>query len=175
MNFSTVNNIKIFAPNTREEFLTASEVLGSKLVAMNAEKIYKATDDLKKLYADCVNYPDGIGAVWALKQKGNKNAIKIPGCELWLDFIKFYEKSKSFYFVGGSEEVIGATIKKLKIDFSNITIKGYRNGFLKTEKDKSDLISDLKEKKPDFVFVAMGSPRQEKLINELFEVHKATY
>ena len=175
MNFSLVNGIKIVAPKTRNEFLTSPQVLGNKLVAMNAEKIYRATDDLRSLYSECVNYPDGIGAVWALKKKGIRNSIKIPGCELWLDFIKFYEKTKTFYLIGGSQEVIEETVRKLKIDYPSISISGFRNGYIKTDQEKENLINDIKLTKPDFVFIAMGSPKQEKLINEIFEFHNATY
>jgi UDP-N-acetyl-D-mannosaminouronate:lipid I N-acetyl-D-mannosaminouronosyltransferase len=38
-----------------------------------------------------------------------KNAIKIPGCELWLDIIGTFFKNKTFYLIGGEEEII--TIK----------------------------------------------------------------
>jgi UDP-N-acetyl-D-mannosaminouronate:lipid I N-acetyl-D-mannosaminouronosyltransferase len=38
-----------------------------------------------------------------------KNAIKIPGCELWLDIIDTFFKNKTFYLIGGEEEII--TIK----------------------------------------------------------------
>ena len=34
---------------------------------------------------------------------------------------------------------------------------------------------DVKEKKPDFVFVAMGFPIQELLMYELYRIHTATY
>ena len=34
---------------------------------------------------------------------------------------------------------------------------------------------DIKNKKPDIVFVAMGSPKQEKLMEKMFKVHPAIY
>ena len=39
-----------------------------------------------------MGYPDGIGAVWALRKKGvsKVQVVKIPGCELWLDVVKKY-------------------------------------------------------------------------------------
>jgi UDP-N-acetyl-D-mannosaminouronate:lipid I N-acetyl-D-mannosaminouronosyltransferase len=175
MQTALINNIKIFGPSSLNEFLTSEEVLGKKLVAMNAEKIYHATDELRKIYAESVNYPDGIGAVWALKSKGVKTVVKVPGCELWLHFIRYYLDTKTFYFVGSSEEVIQDTIKKLKGEFPSIRIAGFRNGYLKTEEEKQDLISDIVSKKPDFVFIAMGSPKQEQLINEIHAMHPATY
>ena len=37
------------------------------------------------------------------------------------------------------------------------------------------MITDIKLKKPDIVFVAMGSPKQELLMEEMQEVHPAIY
>ena len=52
---------------------------------------------------------------------------------------------------------------------------GYRNGYLSTEEDKALLIADIVEKRPDVVFVAMGSPKQELLMEEMLQQHKAIY
>ena len=45
----------------------------------------------------------------------------------------------------------------------------------KTEQEKNDLIQDIKTLKPDVVFVAMGSPKQELLMEEMQKLHQATY
>jgi UDP-N-acetyl-D-mannosaminouronate:lipid I N-acetyl-D-mannosaminouronosyltransferase len=120
-----------------------------------------------------VTYPDGIGTVIALKRIGIK-AIKIPGVELWLDFIKLNYNKSSFYFIGASEEVLNVTIDKLKLEFDQIEIKGFRNGYIQDE-EIPDLINDVVITKPDVVMVAMGSPRQEMLMNDIFLQHEALY
>ena len=51
----------------------------------------------------------------------------------------------------------------------------YRNGFIRQASEKNALLDDMKSKKPDFVFVAMGFPMQELLMDELYKVHAATY
>lgn len=143
------------------------------LIAINAEKILKADEQLTKIINKNIGYPDGIGAVWALKKKGFK-VEKIPGVELWLDIIRQYSSSKSFYFIGASDEVINETINKLKTDFPEINILNYRNGYL-TVGEKELLTKDLINKKPDVVFVAMGTPKQEYLMDELLKAHPALY
>lgn len=143
------------------------------LIAINAEKILKADEQLTKIINKNIGYPDGIGAVWALKKKGFI-VEKIPGVELWLDIIKEYEKTKSFYFVGSSDGVINETVKKLKMEFPEINILNYRNGYLKVG-EKELLTKDLINKKPDVVFVAMGTPKQEYLMDELLKAHPALY
>ena len=63
---------------------------------------------------------------------------------------------------------------KLKEEFPGIQIKGYRDGFFK-DGDKDKLIVELQNKKPDIVFVAQGSPRQEWLMSDLIDQHPALY
>jgi UDP-N-acetyl-D-mannosaminouronate:lipid I N-acetyl-D-mannosaminouronosyltransferase len=147
----------------------------SILIAVNAEKIHHATDETRSIINRNVGYADGVGAVWALQRKGHKNAIKIPGCELWLNIIQAYADSKTFYLVGGKEEVIQKTVVKLTNDFPEIRILGYRNGYLRSDEEREALVEDIFVKKPDFVFVAMGSPRQELFMEEISQKHPAVY
>lgn len=102
-----------------------------------------------------------------MKKKGYKDVVKIPGCELWLKIIaSLYQSNKSFYLVGGKQEVIEGTVNKLKNEFEGIQIVNYRNGYIQTEEEREALIEDVVKKKPDVVFVAMGSPKQELLMEE---------
>ena len=52
---------------------------------------------------------------------------------------------------------------------------GYRNGYIRSEEERQALIADVVVRKPDVVFVAMGSPKQELLMEELLEWHPAIY
>lgn len=146
------------------------------LVAINAEKILHATEQTRNIINRNIGYCDGIGAVMALKKHGYKDVIKLPGCELWLKIIAAtYKEGKKFYLVGSKQEVIDKTVAQLKEDFPGIDIVNYRNGYIKTDEEKKALIADIAEKKPDVVFVAMGSPKQELLMEEMFEQHQAIY
>jgi UDP-N-acetyl-D-mannosaminouronate:lipid I N-acetyl-D-mannosaminouronosyltransferase len=122
-----------------------------------------------------VGYPDGIGAVWALQKKGHPEVLRVPGYELWLDIICQYQGQKTFYLVGGKDDVIKQTIKQLHTDYPRINILNYRNGYLKDEEERNALIDDIRKKKPDVVYVAMGSPKQELLMEEIYKVHPAVY
>jgi UDP-N-acetyl-D-mannosaminouronate:lipid I N-acetyl-D-mannosaminouronosyltransferase len=168
-----VNNKRVFAFKSKDQFLDFIEDKKSILIALNAEKLNKEDEDLDSIINKNIGYTDGIGAVFALRRKGI-NAIKIAGAEFWLDIIARYQRSKTFYFVGSSPEVIKQTISRLKKDYANIQIRGYRDGFLR-EGDKERLIEDLLIKKPDIVFIAMGSPRQENLMKDLLNAHPALY
>jgi UDP-N-acetyl-D-mannosaminouronate:lipid I N-acetyl-D-mannosaminouronosyltransferase len=169
------NGVKIYAPISRELLIEYSIKHKKILVAVNAEKILHATYESRHIINRNIGYPDGLGAVWALRKNGIKNVIKIPGCELWLEIIKQYYKSKTFYLIGGKQEVLDQTVLNLKRDYPGIKILNYRNGYIKSEDEELTLIEDVKTHKPDVVFVAMGSPKQEYLMEKLHQKHKATY
>ncbi|MBP5687598.1 MAG: WecB/TagA/CpsF family glycosyltransferase [Muribaculaceae bacterium] len=175
MNKITINGVDICPFSSREELMDYVDENKSILVAINAEKVMNATDQTRAIINGNTGYCDGVGAVWALKQKGAKNAVKIPGCELWLNIVNRYHASKSFYLVGGKQEVIDATVAKLKEEYPNIDIIGYRNGYLNSDVERNALIDDVASKKPDVVFVAMGSPKQELLMGDMQQRHKAIY
>jgi UDP-N-acetyl-D-mannosaminouronate:lipid I N-acetyl-D-mannosaminouronosyltransferase len=175
MNSKYINNIKIFAPECSEELVEFAFEKKLMLIAMNAEKILKSNDFEKKIMNENIAYPDGIGAVWSLKKKGLNKTVKIAGCELWLEIIKLKEKDKKFYLVGGKQEVIESTVNKLKSEYTNLDIVNYRNGYIQTEEEIIQLEEDILNKKPDVIFVAMGSPKQEILMSRLQVKHAAVY
>lgn len=175
MNSIDINGVKTYCFSSKKELIDFAFTEKRSLIAINAEKILHATDRTRELFRRSICYSDGIGAVWALKKKGFTGAVKIPGCELWLDIIRFAHKDKSFFLVGATQEVIEKTVNKLKSEFPAINIVNYRNGYIKTDEDKTELVNNIVKTKPDVVFVAMGSPKQELLIEEMLNVHPAVY
>jgi len=145
------------------------------LLSVNAEILCRADDKIKDIYNSNIGFADGIGAVMALQKKGIKNAVKLPGCELWLKIVELYNTNSKFYLVGSTEKVINETVAKLKSYFPNINIVGYRNGYLRTESEEKSLLTDINKTKPDFVFVAMGMPKQELLMDKMNKIHNAVY
>lgn len=171
-----LNGVKVHPFKAYSELLEYVKGRKGILVAINAEKILHATNQTRDIINRNIGYCDGIGAVMALKKHGYKDVVKIPGCELWLKIIaSLYKEKTSFYLVGGKQEVIESTVEKLQKEFPGINIANYRNGYIKTEMEKQALIDDIVTRKPDVVFVAMGSPKQELLMEEMFQQHVAIY
>ena len=171
----SLNGVEIYPFTSEGQLLSFVDEHKGILVAINAEKILHATEQIRGIINRNIGYCDGSGAVLALKQKGFKNVQKIAGCELWLKIIRRFLSEKTFYLVGSKPQVIEETVAKLKVDFPGIRIEGYRDGYLKSDQERLDLIADIVAKKPDVVFVAMGSPKQELLMEEMLERHKAIY
>lgn len=172
----SLKGVKVHPFHSFDELLDYVQGKKGILVAINAEKILHATEQTKNIINRNIGYCDGIGAVMALKKHGYKDVVKLPGCELWLKIIEsLYREGKSFYLVGSKQEVIENTVAKLKEEFKGINIVNYRNGYIRTDEERKALINDIVERRPDVVFVAMGSPKQELLMEEMMERHPAIY
>lgn len=172
MNYKYINGFKIYSFQSITDFINYVKDKNAILVAMNAEKIMNDNTNLLSIVNSNIAYPDGEGCVLALKQKG-LNAVKLAGSKLWIQLIKF-NQNKKFYLTGSTNLIINKTVDSLKKEFPQLNIVGFRDGFLR-DGDKSKLIEDLKLKKPDIIFVAQGSPRQEILMNELIQHYPALY
>jgi UDP-N-acetyl-D-mannosaminouronate:lipid I N-acetyl-D-mannosaminouronosyltransferase len=169
---ASLRGLTTFAPAHEAalvELLTAGPGI---LVAVNAEKVAAADPAIIALAAAHLGYPDGMGAVLALRRLGIR-ATRMPGADLWLRILERYAGERSFYLVGGTDEVVRIVAEKLALRYPGLQL-GYRDGYLLAG-DRERLEEDLQRHRPDFVFVAMGSPRQEVLMASLYAVHRAVY
>ena len=175
MNKVNIKGIELHPFTSRQQIADYAERHPGILVAVNAEKILNQTAETRQIINSNIGYCDGAGPLMALHRLGYNDAIKVAGCELWLSLVEQYHKDKTFYLVGGRQEVIEQTVQKLGGMYSDIRIVGFRNGYLSSEEEEEALIADIVTKKPHVVFVAMGSPKQELLMEKMLMHHKAIY
>ena len=175
MILENLNGVNVAVFESSSELLDWTENNNAIMVAVNAEKILHAESELRDIINSNLGYIDGAGPMLALKRKGIRNIVKIAGCELWLRIAHRYHNRKSFYLVGASAEIITETILKLRQEFPGINIVGFHDGYLTSESLKQAVIDDVVTLKPDIVFVAMGSPKQEYFMEELQKRHHALY
>lgn len=171
MEKSCLRGIDVYPFRSADEIIDFADRRKGILVAINAEKVMFATDDTRRIINNNIGYCDGSGPVLALRQKGFKDVCKVAGCDLWLNIVDRFHSVKSFYIVGASEDVNACVVEKLRTEYPGIRIAGRRNGFFSDDKEREALISDIAETKPDVVFVAMGSPRQELFMAEMQMKH----
>ncbi len=166
--------INIFPFHSVEQLLEHMSHNKLLYIAINIAKLENSSKRLKGLINNNIGYPDGLGALLALKFH-NKNVARIPGCELWLEIIKYFEIDKSYYLIGGNHADIKNVVLKLKYDFPQVNITGFNKGYFLNENEKTILIKDILKKKPDVIFTALGSPRQEYLMEKMYSVYPAVY
>ena len=171
MDYISVRGVNIFPFSSPDQLIEYVDRRKGILVAINAEKILHANDMTRGIINRNIGYCDGAGAMLALRRKGHANACKIAGCDLWLKIVSAFYKSKSFYLVGGRQNVIDDTVRKLQQDFKGIRITGAHNGYFDSDNEMRQVIDDIAAKRPDVVFVAMGSPKQELFMEQMQQSH----
>lgn len=134
-------------------------------IAINPEKVMTAQHDaeLRELIDNSMlRFADGIGVIKSMQRKGVKSE-RIPGCELWMAVMaKSAELKLPVMLIGARPEVNEKVVARLKGEGVNVVhaCHGYAI-------DEAELIAVLQQKQPKIVSVAMGSPKQEKLIARL--------
>ncbi|WP_276649049.1 WecB/TagA/CpsF family glycosyltransferase [Globicatella sulfidifaciens] len=136
------------------------------IVTANPEIVMetRSNEDYKNciLKADYV-IADGIGVIIASKWIKQPLQERIPGFELMMEMIKYASsKGKSCYFLGANEAVNLKAVENLKIQFPDLIIAGHHHGFF--DLDDRKIAEQVQEASPDFIFVALGMPKQEQWI-----------
>ena len=161
----TYRGCKFYCPKSKTELIDFAMKNKLALIAINSGKLRLQSTDIKNFISVNCGYPDGLGAVWTSRLIGGLQTEKMPGCELWLDIIQRFYDQKRFYLVGASPAVNLIVVNRLRADFPAIEIVGSRDGFFSDPAEQISVIHDIASVEPDFVFVAMGSPKQEEFIS----------
>ncbi|QUG40553.1 WecB/TagA/CpsF family glycosyltransferase [Psychrobacillus sp. INOP01] len=137
----------------------------SLVVAINPEKLMKAKEDqsLKDLLNRAeFQIPDGIGVILASKlNKGNIKS-RVTGIDMMDRIVREAARTgKSIFLYGAKPGVAESAAEALKFTYASLQIAGTQDGY---EKDNEKVIQKINDAKPDILFVAMGSPRQEEWI-----------
>lgn len=142
----------------------------SFIVAINPEKIMKAICDenlMKLLNSASIQIPDGIGIVIASRIKGGKIKKRITGIDLMEKIIKrASQKSYRVFLLGAKPGTADEAAKILSLKYPGLRIAGVMDGYFK---DDNEAVSKISDAKPDILFVAMGSPKQEYWITKNME------
>jgi len=142
--------------NERRRFV----ITANPEILMMSEK----DDELEKMLLDEKTslVPDGISVVKAAKKLDIPVKERITGVEIAEYLIKELNNlGKSLYLFGATNEVIETLAKKIPVEYPNIKLLGYSDGYID---DKDRIFEDIARLKPDVCLVAMGVPLQEKLI-----------
>ena len=128
------------------------------LIIMNFYKNKKAVKEFNK---QNLNIPDGNGIILTSKLTSGCLTNTIPGVELFESICKESVKHKyKIYLYGAKQNSVYNTKVGLESKYKGIKIVGYKNGYTK----EKEVLEDILKKKPDILFVALGSPKQENFI-----------
>ena len=170
INILGVNVDNVTMEGALEKVLTFLDGDGpSSVFTPNSEIImaaYKDEDFCEVLNSASLIIPDGIGVVYASRILKAPLPERVAGFDLADNLIKKLSNGeKSFYFFGGKPGVAEKAKENLLSKYPSLNICGLNDGYFDDEKEKL-IIEDIKQKKPDVLFVCLGAPKQEKWINK---------
>lgn len=166
INVTNMNDVLAALTNSLEE------IRGDYVCVANVHTTVMAFRDesYRKIQNESwMTLPDGKPLSIVSKRRGYIEAERVPGPDL---MPKVFEMSKekrySHFFYGSTEKTLGMLRKKIEEKYPYLEIAGmYSPPFRKlTEEEDKDVIRMINESKADFVWVALGAPKQEMWMAE---------
>lgn len=172
MSFTTIDILDIpFTCTTQLDFIKQLEldlnkpqptfiVTANPEIVMFAKKTPSFSNLLKK--ADYIT-ADGIGIIKASKKLNTPLPERVTGYDILCDLLVLANKKNfSVYFLGAKEDTLDLAVKNVGENYPNLKIAGSHHGYFDINDEK--IITNIKNTNPDFIFVALGFPRQEEWI-----------
>lgn len=135
------------------------------VVTPNAEIVYEAMHNQE--LCDLINHadlvlPDGAGVVLASKILKTPLREKVAGVDFADNLLQVLaETGGSAYLLGSKPGVAELAAEKMLQKHPGLTIAGTSDGYFK---DEAAVIAKINQAKPDFLFVCLGAPKQEKFM-----------
>lgn len=113
---------------------------------------------------------DGAGVVMGAKMLGVDIPERVTGIDLMQRLVDHANVNKyRIFFLGAEEDVVRDVVATYKRRYPGLQICGYRNGFF-SPSDELAVAKQVRDARPDILFVAMSSPKKEKFINQYMEM-----
>ena len=137
------------------------------IATVNSEFVNEATrnSDFKKAINNAwISVCDAVGVKWAMMYLHGIKIERIPGVDLTWALLKLAEdRGYTVFLLGGEPDTICETVaKNIKVVHPNIKIVG---SCALGPKDP-ETINEVNRLKPDILFVAYGSPKQEIFLHQ---------
>ena len=113
--------------------------------------------------------PDGMPMVWLGKWSGYKDMGRVYGPDLMLTICEATATENEGHFLyGGVEGVAQNLATQLVKNFPGISISGTHTPPFRrlTEEEEQSLYKELKKTKPRYIWVGLGTPKQEKFMHD---------
>lgn len=113
--------------------------------------------------------PDGIAPVWLAQLRGHRNVVRAPGTEIMVEFLRrARQKDLSSYFYGDTEQTLASLCHTVSQKYPGHRIAGsYSPPFRAlTPEEDTEIIDRINAARPDVLWVALGTPKQDLWIHE---------
>lgn len=193
LDLTAIDDLEVSAPRPRQQVtvddvefdaLRETEVVEHVMVALDEGRggnlITPNVDILRQLrrpqlrelaeQAELV-VPDGMPIVWASRIQGEELPERVTGSSLIWSLSEAAARSdRSLYLLGGAEGIAERAADRLVEEYEGLEVAGVHCppfGFEKRAETLQETVSAVVEAQPDIVFVALGFPKQEHLMQHL--------
>jgi N-acetylglucosaminyldiphosphoundecaprenol N-acetyl-beta-D-mannosaminyltransferase len=137
-------------------------------VVVNVDKLVKASRDpeLRQIINDCalINV-DGMPVVWASRLLGKPLKERVAGVDLFEALMRRAgDKGWRVFLLGAKEEVVSKVAATYQHKYPRLVLAGYRNGYWKGELEEAQVVEQIRDARPDLLFVAISSPKKEQFL-----------
>jgi N-acetylglucosaminyldiphosphoundecaprenol N-acetyl-beta-D-mannosaminyltransferase len=109
--------------------------------------------------------PDSQVLKWAVNMVGGSMPERVYGPTFLAHAIRHTAPATRHYFLGASQDCLNLLIKRTLETNPAFQLVGSHNGYFKPEEEEA-VVAGILQTKPDFVWVGLGTPRQQKWIHK---------
>jgi N-acetylglucosaminyldiphosphoundecaprenol N-acetyl-beta-D-mannosaminyltransferase len=163
----TVDNLSMEETlQTIEGFIRTGEP--HQHVVVNVDKLVKASRDpeLRRIINECalIN-ADGMPVVWASRLLGKPLKERVAGIDLFEALMRRAgEKGWRVFLLGAREEVVSKVAFTYQHRYPALVLAGWRNGYWTGEAQEAQVVEQIRDARPDLLFVAISSPKKEQFL-----------
>lgn len=136
-------------------------------VAVNVAKLVQLQSDAELrrdvIQSDLVSI-DGTGVVWGARLAGHNVPERVTGIDLMQALLaRCAERGYRPYFLGAEPAVLDEAVRRLCDQYPGLQIAGAHHGYF-SEEEEADVMSAIADTHADCLFIAISSPRKERLL-----------
>lgn len=109
-----------------------------------------------------LNFADGIGVKLAASLLGSSLPARLPGPDLMATLLDS-ERHARHFFLGSTESTLERLVSNLRRRYPGIVIAGTESPPFRslTDEERADQVRRIKASSPDYVWVGLGTPKQD--------------
>jgi N-acetylglucosaminyldiphosphoundecaprenol N-acetyl-beta-D-mannosaminyltransferase len=163
-------------------FRELAEGRGGWILTANLDKLQRFATDASTaaLYsgADLI-VADGIPLMWASRLQGTPLPDRVAGSDLvWSIAERLAQSGRTLYLLGGGPGAAEGAARRFRERWPSLRICGIASPRISPEPSEAELAplrESLRETMPDLVYVALGAPKEERLIAALRDFLPSTW
>jgi N-acetylglucosaminyldiphosphoundecaprenol N-acetyl-beta-D-mannosaminyltransferase len=121
--------------------------------------------------------PDGMPTVWVGRLQGFRHMDRVYGPDLMLEICRLSaERGYTHYFYGGNEGVAQKLVDSLRTRYRELNVVGMSTPPFRplNPAEEQELLEHVKKAQPDFVWVGLSTPKQERFMANHIEALDCT-